>query len=64
MIGKERSMNSHRHFLVKSAAAAGVVFRGCELPRMAHAQGAAARRSVTVRGKRVKTIDVHSHCLF
>jgi aminocarboxymuconate-semialdehyde decarboxylase len=29
-----------------------------------HAQGASARRPVTVAGKRIKTIDVHSHCLF
>src|SRR5260221_532219 len=31
----------------------------------AGAQGPAARRlPVTIKGKRVKTIDVHSHCLF
>jgi aminocarboxymuconate-semialdehyde decarboxylase len=62
-IGKERSMDSRRHFLVKSAAAAGLVFCGCGLPGVVHAQGP-ARRAVTVRGKRVRTIDVHSHCLF
>ncbi len=55
-------MTSRRGFL---SAAAGLVFCGCGLPGAAHAQtGAAARRPVTVRGKRVKTVDVHSHCLF
>ena len=51
-------MNSRRHFL---KAAAGIVFCGCGT---AHAQPAASRRPVTVRGKTVKTIDVHAHCLF
>jgi predicted TIM-barrel fold metal-dependent hydrolase len=40
------------------------MFCGCGLPGAAHAQGGPARRPVTVGGKRVKTIDVHSHCLF
>jgi aminocarboxymuconate-semialdehyde decarboxylase len=57
-------VNSRRHFLAKSTAAAGLVFCGCGLPGAAHAQGGPARRPVTVGGKRVKTIDVHSHCLF
>jgi aminocarboxymuconate-semialdehyde decarboxylase len=44
---------------------AGLVFCGCGLPGSAHAQpDKTARRPVTVNGKRVKTIDVHSHCLF
>lgn len=57
-------MESRRNFLAKAAAAAGLVFCGCGLPGSAHAQAAAARLPVTVAGKRVKTIDVHSHCLF
>ncbi len=58
-------MNSRRHFLTRSAAAAGIVFCGCGLHDPARAQsGKPARRPVTVNGKRVKTIDVHSHCLF
>jgi aminocarboxymuconate-semialdehyde decarboxylase len=57
-------VDSRRKFLVKSAAAASLVFCGCGLPGAAHAQGAPARRPVTVAGNRVKTIDVHSHCLF
>jgi aminocarboxymuconate-semialdehyde decarboxylase len=46
------------------SAAAGLVFCGCGLPGAAHAQRGPARRPVTVGGKRVKTIDVHAHCLF
>lgn len=58
-------MNSRRKFLTNTAAAAGVVFCGCGLSGAAHAQaGKPARLPVTVGGKRVKTIDVHSHCLF
>ena len=55
-------MTSRRGLL---SAAAGLVFCGCGLPGAAHARtGTAARRPVTVRGKRIKTVDVHSHCLF
>ena len=57
-------MNSRRNFLAKATAAAGIVFCGCGLPGPAGAQTAAARLPVTVNGKRIKTIDVHSHCLF
>ena len=57
-------MNSRRNFLAKATAAAGIVFCGCGLPGSAHAQDATARLPVTVNGKRVRTIDVHSHCLF
>ncbi len=56
-------MNTRRHFL--KAAAGGLVFCGCGLPGAAHAQQEGrARQPVTVNGNRVKTIDVHSHCLF
>jgi predicted TIM-barrel fold metal-dependent hydrolase len=56
-------MNSRRNLLT-TAAAAGMVFCGCGLPGPVHAQPAGARRPVTVAGKQIKTIDVHSHCLF
>jgi predicted TIM-barrel fold metal-dependent hydrolase len=56
-------VNSRRHFLTR--AAAGLVFCGCGLPGLAHARTPApVRLPVTVGGRRVKTIDVHSHCLF
>lgn len=58
-------MNSRRHFLTQTAATAGMVFCGCGLPGAAHAQQPKpARLPVTIDGKHVKTIDVHSHCLF
>jgi predicted TIM-barrel fold metal-dependent hydrolase len=56
-------MTSRRGFLTGVAAATGIMFCGCGLPGSAHAD-APARRPVTVNGKRVKTIDVHSHCIF
>jgi predicted TIM-barrel fold metal-dependent hydrolase len=43
----------------------GVVFCSCALLDIAHAlQTTRQRLPVMVKGKRVKTIDVHSHCLF
>jgi aminocarboxymuconate-semialdehyde decarboxylase len=57
--------STRRQFL---RGAAGIAFCGCGWPTIAAAQPAtpaqAARRPVTVNGKQVKTIDVHSHCLF
>ena len=58
-------MSTRRDFLRKSAstAAAGLVFVGCPFhaPTPAHAQ--TRRREVVVNGKRVKTIDIHCHCV-
>src|ERR1700752_337768 len=58
-------MLSRREFLNGTAAAAGVVFTGCDLldARHAHAQPA-TRREVVVNGRRVKTVDIHAHCAF
>jgi predicted TIM-barrel fold metal-dependent hydrolase len=62
-------MKTRRGFL-KSAvsAAAGVVFCSCGLLDAAHAKhgtnGAPRHLPIMVRGHHVKTIDVHSHCLF
>lgn len=56
-------MNTRRNIL--KGVAAGIAFCGCGLSRASHAQQqAGARLPVTVNGKQVKTIDVHSHCLF
>jgi hypothetical protein len=56
-------MTARRDFL-KGTAASGIFFCGCAL-RAAHAQSSTARAlPVMVNGKRVKTIDVHSHCHF
>ncbi len=61
-----------RRDLLKGAAA-GIAFCSCALLDAAQAQQPArppgdrshpARRPVMVAGKRVKTIDIHAHCLF
>jgi len=62
-------MKTRRGFLKGAAnTAAGIVFCSCGLLDAAHAktgaEGAPRRLPITVRGKRIKTIDVHSHCLF
>jgi len=56
-------MTTRRNFL-KGAGAAGLVFCGCGLPTAAHAQPAPRSLPVMVKGKRIKTIDVHTHCFF
>lgn len=55
-------MPSRRQFL----GATGAIFCSCGLQHAAQAQGQAAgrRQAVAVNGKAVKTIDVHSHCIF
>src|SRR5262249_49774258 len=62
-------MTTRRDFLGTAAGAlAGVAFVGCDFmaPGHVHAQGAAPvrRREVVVNGRRVKTVDMHSHCAF
>jgi aminocarboxymuconate-semialdehyde decarboxylase len=50
-----------------AGAVAGVAFTSCGLLDAAHAQTAASapmrRRQVVIAGKRVKTVDVHAHCV-
>src|SRR4029077_16101528 len=58
-------MKNRRQF-IKDAASMGVVFTGCGLAgnRLTAQSGAAPkRRQVTVGGRRVKVIDVHSHVI-
>jgi aminocarboxymuconate-semialdehyde decarboxylase len=59
-------MTTRRDFLKTGVgAAASVVFCSCGLLHSAKAQQAARQTlPVSVNGKRVKTIDVHSHCFF
>ncbi len=59
-------MTTRRDFLRGGAAAAtGIVFCSCGLLHRAHAQQPTRQTlPVTVGGKRIKTIDVHSHCHF
>ena len=54
-------MTNRRNFL--TGALAGFAFCGCGLPG-AHAAPPPRKLPVTVNGKRAKTIDMHSHCLF
>jgi aminocarboxymuconate-semialdehyde decarboxylase len=57
-------MSTRRDFL-KGSGAAGIAFCSCAMLDAARAQQPEARRlPVVVNGRRVKTIDVHSHCLF
>lgn len=44
--------------------AGGVTFHSCGHQDAARVQGQPARLPVSVNGRRVKTIDVHAHCLF
>jgi aminocarboxymuconate-semialdehyde decarboxylase len=57
-------MTTRRNFLKAGGALAGLVFCGCGLPFEAHAQKPATRLPVMVKGKRIKTVDVHAHCFF
>jgi aminocarboxymuconate-semialdehyde decarboxylase len=60
-------MQNRREFLKDvSSAAAGIFFVGCGFSRAAVPPlqtGSAGRRQVVVAGRRVKTVDVHAHCL-
>jgi aminocarboxymuconate-semialdehyde decarboxylase len=59
-------MDSRRNFLKRAgAAAAGITFCSCGMLDYARAQSPSRHHlPVKVKGKRVKTIDVHAHCLF
>jgi predicted TIM-barrel fold metal-dependent hydrolase len=54
-------MTTRRSFL-KGATATGIAFCTCGMPGGAHAQPKLPRLPVKVGGKRVMTVDVHSHC--
>ena len=56
-------MTTRRGFL-KGAGAAGIAFCSCGMLDAARAQEPGGRLPVMVKDKRVKTIDVHAHCLF
>ena len=56
-------MTTRRNFLKGGVAAAGVVFCGCGMLHGASAQTARQKLPVMVGGKRVRTIDVHAHCV-
>ena len=56
-------MTTRRNFL-KGAAVSGIAFCSCGMLDAAHAQPKAPRLPVKINGKRVLTVDVHSHCYF
>ena len=56
-------MTNRRNFL-KGAAASGIAFCSCGMAGAARAQSGPARLPVKVAGKRVLTVDTHSHCYF
>src|SRR5438105_10708183 len=58
-----RPMTTRRNFL-RGAAASGIAFCSCGMLDAAHAQPKPPRLPVKVGGKRVLTVDVHSHCYF
>src|ERR1700747_2192684 len=46
-----------------AGALAGLAFVGCSLGNAGPAPGPGRRREVVVNGKRVKTVDIHAHCI-
>jgi aminocarboxymuconate-semialdehyde decarboxylase len=56
-------MTTRRNFL-KGATATGIAFCSCGMLDAARAQPRMPRLPVKVNGKRVLTVDVHSHCYF
>ena len=57
-------MPTRREFFKNVASsAAGIAFVGRRLAGAAQQPGSEARRQVSVGGRRVKVIDVHSHCV-
>ena len=62
VVTTERLMTTRRAFLAEAAGAvAGLTFVGCGLLKARPAAAQAARRMVSVAGRRVKTVDVHAH---
>ena len=58
-------MTTRREFLKSTATAtAGIAFTSCALLDAAHAQNKpiSKRREISIGGRRIKTIDIHSHC--
>ena len=53
-----------RRNLLAGGIASGMMFCSCGLLDGARAQTAGRRLPVTIDGRQVRTVDVHSHCLF
>ena len=67
-------MRTRREFLTEVAGSAGIVFLGCGLAEAGlraagqapSGRGAAAAKHapVMIRGRRIRTVDIHAHCAF
>ncbi len=57
------SASDRRTFLAQGLRAAGVMFVGCEAAAAMQRISPQRRRPVTIKGRRVRTIDVHAHCV-
>lgn len=57
-------MTTRRGFLKGAGAAAGITFCSCGMMDAVRAQEPPRRLPVMIKDRRVKTIDVHAHCLF
>ena len=60
-------MQTRREFLTDIATGAGIVFVGCRLAEGSQAgrAGAPAKHApVMIRGRRIRTVDIHAHCAF
>src|SRR5262252_10006176 len=56
-------MRPDRRTFLKTAASAGLVFVGCGLREAAAQRGNSGTRTpVTLRGRRIRTVDMHAHC--
>ena len=57
-------MTTRENFIKPSAGAAGgIAFTSCSVENTAQTPAGGRRRQVVVNGRRVKTIDVHAHCV-
>jgi aminocarboxymuconate-semialdehyde decarboxylase len=56
-----------RAFLQRAAGVGGLWFAGCRVAaasaQSARGSGGASRRVVTIRSRRIRTVDVHAHCV-
>ena len=57
-------MTPTRRSFLKGAAATGIAFCGCCMRDAARAQPGPPRLPVKIGGKRIMTVDAHSHCYF
>jgi aminocarboxymuconate-semialdehyde decarboxylase len=71
---EKKSSRTRREFLTDVGSTAGIVFLGCGVAERAldaggqaqSGRGAAAAKHapVTIRGRRIRTVDIHAHCAF